>query len=69
MSDVPAKLAAALEDLMSRCFHRCLFPNEVRAALDALDAYELSVAKPRRRSSVPAASLSTATVSSGKVGS
>ena len=33
------QLAAALEALAERCFDRCLFPAEVRAALAALDAH------------------------------
>lgn len=39
-----AKLAAALESLTERCFNRCLFPNEVREAFAALDAYEAETA-------------------------
>ena len=34
----PERLANALEELVERCFNRNLFPHEVKAALDALDA-------------------------------
>jgi hypothetical protein len=40
MSGTTARLLAkALEALVTKAFNRCLFPDEVRAAFVALDAY------------------------------